>query len=325
MAWPVKTPARAARQRYIAVDLTSLRADRLLDFDLYVCVEGRMVLYRGQALDFTEACRARLLESKVRQVYIDAAQRAAYLGYMEQELPQLLKDEKIPQPARANIVYTTAKVIVEAAFDDPTYGDNIKRSAGMVEQTVAFLACGPSSFRSLVKLADTDYKLYSHSVNVCTLSLGLAQHVGIGDARELAALGIGAMLHDVGKTRIDERILRKRTPLTHAEFELMKKHVEYGLEILEQIPDLPPVARIPILQHNEREDGSGYPRALCGDGIHLFGKITAIADVFDAMTSHRVYRKACTAFDAFKEMLRMPLDSRLLRRFIGLLGPDEPA
>ena len=111
---------------------------------------------------------------------------------------------------------------------------------------------------------------------------------------------------------------------SHAEFELMKKHVDFGLEILSEMNDIPKAALIPVLKHNEREDGSGYPRGLTGDHIHVFGKITAIADVFDAMTTDRVFRKALRSYDAFKEMLSMPLDRRLLTAFIELLGPEKP-
>jgi putative nucleotidyltransferase with HDIG domain len=318
-------PTLSARHRYFAVDLASLRADRLLSFDLFVYVEGNIVLYREKSLPFSEEMRKRLIDHRVKQVYIHENQRQAYLGYMEQELPGLLNDEHIPSSAKAHIVYSTSKVIVENILTNPTFGENIKRSEKLVEETVGFLTRGPEAFRNLVKLSDTDYKLYSHSVNVCTFSLGLAQYVGVDDAEELTALGIGAMLHDIGKTRIDARIMKKRSPLSHAEFELMKKHVEYGVEILTGMKDIPRAAFIPVMQHNEREDGSGYPRGLTSDQIHLFGKITAIADVFDALTTDRVFRKAFTAYDAFKEMLKLPLDQTLLKGFIALLGPEHPA
>lgn len=315
----------SGRHRYLAVDLASLRADRHLAFDLYVYVEGNTILYREKSLPFSEEVRKRLLEHRVKQVYIHENQRQAYVGYMEQELPGLLRDELVPAATKAHIVYATSKVIAENILSNPTFGDHLKRSEQLVAETVGFLTRGPEAFRNLVKLSDTDYKLYSHSVNVCTYALGLAQHMGLDDPAELTALGVGAMLHDVGKTRIDPRIMRKRSPLSHAEFELMKKHVDFGVEILAGLKELPRAAFIPVMQHNEREDGSGYPRGLTGDQIHLFGKITAMADVFDALTTERVFCKAFTAYDAFKEMLKMPLDQTLLRGFIALLGPDTRA
>ena len=315
----------SGRHRYFVVDLPSLRADRWLPFDLYVPVQGHVVLYRDRSLPFSEDIRRRLLDHRVRQVYVPEGQRTAYLTYMEQELPGLLRDDHLPSSAKARSVYSTSKVIVEDILNDPASVDSIPRCEKLVQETVGFLSKGPEAFRSLVKATDRDYKVHSHSVNVCTYTLGLATQAGVDDLSELTALGIGALLHDVGKTRIDARIMRKRSPLSHAEFELMKKHVGFGLEILSGMKDLPKAAFLPVLQHNEREDGSGYPRGLAGSQIHPFGKMTAIADVFDALTTDRVFRQGVTAFEALGDMLKLPLDLPLLRSFIALLGPDRAA
>lgn len=321
-ARPVTTATtRPTRDRYFAVNLSSLRVDKLLNFDLYIDLDGEMILYRERSLSFTESCRQRLLENHVAKVYIDERQRAQYLGYMESELPTILKDTEVSTEEKAGTVYNTSKAILESIFENPTYGDNIKRSEKLVDNTVQFLLGAPGAFRNLVQASDEDYGLYSHSINVCTFSLGLAQDVGVTDERALRALGVGAILHDIGKTRIDPRVMRKRTPLSREEYELMKRHVELGVDILRETSAIPEAAYIPIWQHQEREDGSGYPRGLSGDNIHLFGKISAIADTFDAMTTNRVYRKGITTFDSLKAMQGMPLDQALLREFIKLLGP----
>jgi putative nucleotidyltransferase with HDIG domain len=321
MAIIAPSATRPAARRYFAINLATLRADCLLNFDLYIASDGEMVLYREKSLSFTEECRSRLMESRVQQLYVDESQRHQFLGYMERELPLLLHDSSIQPVEKASIMYTTSKVIVEEIFENPTFGENIKRTESLVENTVDFLTSGPDAFKNLVMLSDQDYKLYSHSVNVCTFALALAQESGIRDAVELQALGVGAMLHDVGKTRIDTRVMRKRAPLSREEFELMKRHVELGVQVLKETDAIPPMAYLPVLQHQEREDGSGYPAGLKGDQIHVFGKITGIADVFDAMTTSRVYRPALPTYEAFRSMLAMPLDRDLVRSFVGLLGP----
>jgi len=315
--------ARPNRQRYFAIELATLRVDRLLSFDLYLSVQGQMVLYRDRSLPFTQKDHTRLMESKHKKVYVDESHRAGFLEYMETELPELLKDPKLKTTAKATIVYETSKVIMENIFENPNFSANIRRTETLVSETVDFVTKNPASFRSIVSLSDADYKLYSHSVNVCTYSLGLAQHIGIDDPEELAALGIGAMLHDIGKTKIDPRILRKRSRVSHAELELMRKHVVYGMELLVNIPGIPRAALIPVLQHSEREDGSGYPNGLAGSEIHVFGKIVAIADVYDALTTNRVYKQAAPAFEAFQQMLIMPLDRELVCALISLLGPEQ--
>jgi HD-GYP domain-containing protein (c-di-GMP phosphodiesterase class II) len=321
-ATTIPSSVHLGRRPYVAIDLASLRADRPLSFDLFVHVEGKMILYREKSLPFSEDVRKRLMENRVKQLYIHEAQRQTYLGYIESAMPGLLADLAMTPAAKADLVYSTSKAIAENIFTNPTFGNNIERINKLVEQTVEFLSHGPEAFRHLVKTSDTHYKLHSHSVNVCIFALGIAQQYGLDDPDELSALGIGAMLHDVGKTRIDIRIMKKRSPLSHAEYELMKKHVEFGYDVLAHMDGIPKSALIPVLQHNEREDGSGYPSGLHSNQIHLFGKITAIADIFDAMTTDRVFRKASSAYEAFKEMLAMPLDQELLKNFIALLGPD---
>jgi len=321
MATSTPKTARPQTHRYFPIDLGTLRTENLLQFDLYIRIEGEMVLYREKSLPFSDDCRTRLLESNVRQIYVDEAQRHLFLGYMEQELPILLHDDQLEPEEKALAMYSTSKVIVQEIFENPTFGENIKRTESLVDHTLAFLTSEPDAFRHLVQLSDQDYQLYSHSVHVCTFALGLAQAAGVKDPVQLQALGIGAMLHDVGKTRIDSRIMRKRAPLSREEFELMKRHVELGVEVLKETDAIPPMAYIPVMQHQERQDGSGYPGGYKGDEIHLFGKITGIADVFDAMTSARVYCDAMPAFLALKSMLSMPLDTELVRSFIRLLGP----
>lgn len=317
----ISSTTRPARDRYLAIDLATLRVDRLLNFDLYIDIEGEKILYREKSLEFTESCRRRLLDGRVQQIYIDERQRLQFLGYMEKELPLILTDQQLATGARAGIAYSTSRQIIEDIFDHPSDGDYIRRSETLVDCLIRFLADDKTAFLELVKASDEDYNVHSHSVNVCISALGLAREIGIRDEKVLHALGVGAILHDIGKTRIDARVMRKRTPLSREEYELMKKHVELGIDVLRESNVVPEGAYAAVWQHQEREDGSGYPRGLHGPLIHLFGKITAIADTFDAMTSNRVYRKGITAFDTFRSMQNAPLDQVLLRQFIRLLGP----
>lgn len=116
----------------------------------------------------------------------------------------------------------------------------------------------------------------------------------------MESLGVGALLHDIGKILIPSHILNKPTQLSDEEFELVKAHTEYGFDILRRQDQFPSVVAHCAYQHHERIDGSGYPRQLKGNEIHQFGKIIGIADVFDAMTSNRVYRDAMLPHDAME-------------------------
>ncbi|RIV18393.1 HD-GYP domain-containing protein [Alicyclobacillaceae bacterium I2511] len=148
----------------------------------------------------------------------------------------------------------------------------------------------------------SDGELYHHSVNVALFALS----VGLGmklSADQLLDLGIGALLHDVGKMRIPEKVLKKPGRLTDAEYTEMKLHAQYGYEILLNDHDLHGSARLISYEHHERMDGTGYPRGLVGGDIHLFGRITAVVDVYEALTANRVYRPAYLPHEAYELIL----------------------
>jgi HD-GYP domain-containing protein (c-di-GMP phosphodiesterase class II) len=139
--------------------------------------------------------------------------------------------------------------------------------------------------------------LYIHSVNVGIYAAVLGMALGL-KRDQLIELGIGAMLHDIGKTQIDPKILDKPEKLTDKEFEEIKKHTTYGYEILREQPDIPLLSAHCALQHHERVDGSGYPRSLQGNEIHEYGKIVGLVDVYDALVANRSYRKGYLPHEA---------------------------
>jgi HD-GYP domain-containing protein (c-di-GMP phosphodiesterase class II) len=141
--------------------------------------------------------------------------------------------------------------------------------------------------------------VYRHSLNVSiyTLMLGMA----CGYTRdELMVLGLGSLLHDIGKTKINWQLLQRPGPLTPSEYEEVKKHTEYGFKLLKDEPNMPLIAAHCAFQHHERVDGSGYPRGIKGNEIHEYAKWIAIADSYDAMTSHRSFREAMLPHQAME-------------------------
>jgi putative nucleotidyltransferase with HDIG domain len=148
----------------------------------------------------------------------------------------------------------------------------------------------------------SDGELYHHSVNVALFSLTLGIHLGL-EEEELIELGIGALLHDVGKLKIPGAVLRKPGRLSDDEFEVIKQHTSLGFELLREIPDITTATALIALNHHERVDGSGYPRGLKGDEIHTYGRIVSVADVYEALTANRVYRSGYLPHQAFEFLL----------------------
>ncbi|WP_285766156.1 HD-GYP domain-containing protein [Peribacillus sp. SI8-4] len=148
---------------------------------------------------------------------------------------------------------------------------------------------------------------YSHNIGVGIIATYIGRQLGFSQ-KNLSALTLAATLHDVGKTKIPESILEKWGKLTAAEYEEMKRHTIYGYELLKDIPGLPPSVALSALQHHERENGKGYPLKLEGNDIHPHAKIVAIADVFHAMSSNRVYHQAMPFHKVIEQMNRDMFD-----------------
>jgi putative nucleotidyltransferase with HDIG domain len=180
---------------------------------------------------------------------------------------------------------------------------NITKVRKAVEEVLDEILRDNRVVYNLVDINSHDNYTYTHSLNVTILSLliGSRQNHSRSD---LELLGTGAMLHDIGKIMIDQRILNKPARLDPDEFSVMKEHARKGFEILKDKVVNSYVPAHIALQHHEREDGSGYPKGIAGKSIHRFSKIVAVADVFDAMTSNRVYQTARPPVLALREILR---------------------
>jgi putative nucleotidyltransferase with HDIG domain len=153
----------------------------------------------------------------------------------------------------------------------------------------------------LSQLKNRDEYTAFHSMNVCILAVAFGRALLL-PREDLHLLGIGGLLHDIGKMKVPLDILNKPDKLTEAEFAEMKNHVRYGEEILSRIPDIPdPVVQM-VAQHHERYNGKGYLKGLQGEQVSLFGQISTIVDVYDAITSDRVYRAGLLPNVALKKM-----------------------
>ena len=150
---------------------------------------------------------------------------------------------------------------------------------------------------NMAEMMSTDLYTYSHSLNVAILSVLTAQSLGLPQDK-IRELGVGALLHDVGKMTVPDQILNKPGKLTEAEWKLMKQHPENGYEMVRDNSGISAYTKAIILSHHERIDGSGYPNRYKGDKIHLLTQIVSLADTFDAITSDRCYRERMPSYQA---------------------------
>ncbi len=209
-------------------------------------------------------------------------------------------DEEIGQ---AKIVVTKTREAVYDIMEDVRLGHSIDTSGAkkIVADMVDSVIRNPDALMCLNQLKNKDEYTALHSLRVCVLALAFGRHLNLTD-EELNLLGIGALLHDVGKMKVPNDIINKPGKLTDEEYTLMKSHVPCGVDILEQTHGIPSVAIDVARFHHERYAGGGYAMGAKGDDIGLFGSIGAIVDCYDAITSDRSYHAGMSAHDALKKM-----------------------
>ncbi|NPV91365.1 MAG: HD-GYP domain-containing protein [Firmicutes bacterium] len=207
--------------------------------------------------------------------------------------------EVISEETRVKTVRGVKEVFNNIATDRSV---DSKAISGLVGSLVDEILTNSGTLIQISEIRAFDDYTFYHSVNVCVLSLLIGVSFSFNEL-QLRDLGIGAILHDLGKIKVPKSILEKPDKLTPEEFEEIKKHSFYGFEILKKYFEFSLLSAHVAFQHHERYNGSGYPRGLQGNEINQFSRIVAVADVYDALLADRVYRKAFKPAEAIKEII----------------------
>lgn len=273
----------------------------------------------------------------VREVYVDTAR-----GLDPDALPAAPAAAPVAAPAlgeapavrtgsktanafeRARALHREATQIVRDMLVDIRLGKQIEmeKVEPLVERIVDSIFTDQDALLPLARLKQHDSYTFQHSVSVCALMTAFARTLAV-PPETIREIAVGALLHDVGKARVPDEILNKPGKLTEAEFERMKSHVVQSKIILQATPGISPIALEVAAQHHERFDGSGYPNRLRGEEISLYGRMAAIVDVYDAITSDRVYHKGMPPTEALRKLLDWSanhFEPRLVQAFIRSVG-----
>lgn len=196
-------------------------------------------------------------------------------------------------------IYTT----VEAVLDELRHAGklNVQRLEMAVEPMVDSVLRNPAAMSCLMRIRRKGGYLHSHSLASSVWATMLGREIGL-DRDALRVVALGAMLLDVGKTRIPEKLLSKPGKLDDAEIKLMRRHVEFGLDLLKKAGDVDARVRDMVAHHHERHDGSGYPARLKGDAIPVFGRIAGMVDTYDAMITSRPYASTQSSYGALRQL-----------------------
>ncbi|MFZ5432382.1 MAG: HD-GYP domain-containing protein [Calditrichota bacterium] len=285
----------------------------------------RYLLYKAADTELSAQKRRELMENGVTTLYVRDDDAGVYYEFVDRTVGQVVASEKISMEEKSKVLYQTSQALVKSTFERPQSPMLIATNEKIVTHTVSMLVAEPTVLRTMVSLFAFDYSLYTHSVHVSVLATGLLLDLDKRPADNLRDLAMGFLLHDIGKSRVPSDILRKPGMLTPWEIRQMEKHPEHGSSLMQHHEKIHPRALEIIHDHHELLDGSGYPRHLSRDSLSLETRICSVADVFDALTSHRVYKPAMRAYDAIQSMLtRMKgkLDQEIVQHLIHQLGPN---
>ena len=319
-----EAPQTQEEGQYHAVALAALRLDTIAGFDTYIRepTHGTYVLYCGKDIPFTKERRSRLIEGGTREIHIHGRDSSALKRYVESNLGAILDDPGVVPEEKADLLYGSLVGVVEDVMHDPRAGDIVPRSKSIVENMCKFLYGQRGSLEFMMRVCSFDYYTYTHSVNVFVFAMAIGQRV-FSEELVNGEYGMGALLHDIGKSRVSESILNCRGKLTNAQYAKMKMHTVFGYDLLKEKGGAGPLVLDMVRHHHERIGGSGYPDNLSGDAISKEVRCLTIADIFDALTTQRPYKDSMDSFAALKLMgkeMAEHLDPEFFRIFVEMMG-----
>jgi HD-GYP domain-containing protein (c-di-GMP phosphodiesterase class II) len=223
--------------------------------------------------------------------YIEKLRHRGFDGlYIEDDLS---KDIQIEETISTELRQRAVKSLKEC---------NIDASLDIAKAIVEQLSGASSISLDMMDLRDFDDYTYKHSVNVAVLSTVIGIGLGLKES-DLVDLCAAGLLHDLGKLGIDSAIINKAGFLTQEEYDIIKSHSRLSYDLIKDKWNISAKTKVAVLEHHENEDGTGYPRGLFGREIHRYGKIVHVADVYDALTTKRPYKKPYSIAEAMEYLM----------------------
>lgn len=283
----------------------------------------------------------KIIEYGIRAVYIDtslgldapgAQTQAEVHAELDRGMRGITRTTEKPIPhisvgqemAAAKRVLSEARGVVRDILTDARLGRQVEleRIAPVAEGIIDSVLRNPGALTSLGRVKHKDNYTFEHSVNVAVLLVNFCQHLDM-DVEVVRDAAIGGLLHDIGKMKTPDNILNKPGKLSDEEFTVMRQHVVDGIEILRRTPGISPISMSIVSQHHEHIDGNGYPAHLKGVDISQLGQMAAIVDVYDALTSLRVYHQPMEPTEALRKLFewsKVHFNLELVEQYIQCIG-----
>lgn len=297
-----------------------------LPFDIYLKQGNSYILYSKKNC-FDIRHRNKLYNNFVDTVYINLYDRLVYNQYIENMLPVILNDDSISLEFRSKLIYDHSIELSQNLFNfnnKELYNeDDSFKIENLVKTLYSYLSNDIRTIQSIIQLINHNYITYKHCINVLIYAMVTLISIDNNEER-LKNIGMGCILHDVGKIKVPNHILNKPERLTTAEFEVIKNHPRDGIELCKTM-NLSQSSLDCILLHHEKLDGKGYPFGLTEFSDDV--KLVTICDIYDALTSQRPYGKVYTPFEAMKLILidveHNKIDKELYKIFVHVLSKNQ--
>lgn len=307
--------------KFFQIPAKIYRPDEIIERDLFLLYQGQYILYRPKNLIWKAEDADHLSRFDVDYLYIECANSEEHYQFLEGNLTRILDEPGIDRKQKSQVLYETSSSVIEEVFSRPGSPENVRRSVSLVKNSVEFLR-DQENFIELMRLASTDFNEYTHAIQTSAYAIAFAKHLGMTSFNDLSAIGIGSLLHDIGKSKIDPRLLSKKGRLTSEERREVQKHAEYGYEILSRQRSIPELSEQIVLQHHERPNGGGYPYQMGSDMLQS-AKIVSISDCFDSLTSDRPWSARLKPSQAVEFMFKESkgdFDQNLMKEFVKVLA-----
>lgn len=305
-------------EKYRPVHIACIDPEKFPLVALYMQSGTNLVLYKTADRQITQADLQRLQRNQVEHLYVSSGSIREVADFLEGSIAAILADDNITGAVKGQLLSQVAMNYVMDVFEMPDKLSDLDRCRNLVRQMMQYIAANENPLSALRSIINHDFYTFAHSVHVASLSLLVHTQVFGLTPAELEDVGIGGILHDVGMIFVPSSILEKTDILTNFEYNLIKKHAERGYECLRELGGFSEITLAAVRYHHERNNGEGYPFQLAGDEIPRTAQVTAICDVFSALTSDRAYKKAMAkeeALDLMSSVGKEVFSPRLLEKF----------
>ncbi|DAB38816.1 MAG: hypothetical protein A2023_07515 [Sulfuricurvum sp. GWF2_44_89] len=309
------------QKKYKRIDKRLITEGSQIDFNLFLTNETKNAMTIFLQSDSAVSGDTKVKLREVEMLYISEDEEEQYQSYVNKHLQSIARNSDIPTEQKARLIYEKASETIDAMFSNPESLKNVENTQPVVNNFIDIILNDTSAVESLMKITAHDYYTHTHSINVSIYTLSLGSFLGI-TGKELEVLGMAAILHDLGKSKIDYEIINKNGKLTDDEFTQMKNHPALGHEIALKLGISDERILTGIRHHHEKIRGGGYPDNLSGEQISQFARIIGVCDVFDALSTKRSYKDPMSSFESLKlmkEQMEGHLDMGLVNAFIKML------